>query len=145
MHPRAACSKGLERVPRAAAAVLRGKAQRAETQPAEGSKETLEHLPKGIDGEGCFRGTCSDKARGNGFKLRAARFRLDIRKKFFIVRVLRTWPRLPREAVGAPSLETLKARLARALNTLMRWKMSLLTSGRLNERIFEGPFQPRPM
>ncbi|KGL94322.1 hypothetical protein N301_01175, partial [Charadrius vociferus] len=47
----------------------------------------------------------------NGFKLEEGRFRLDIRKKFFTLRVVSPWPRLPREAVAAPSLEVFKARL----------------------------------
>ncbi|KFV47661.1 hypothetical protein N341_11918, partial [Tyto alba] len=38
-------------------------------------------------------------------------FRLDIRKKFFPVGVVRCWHRLPRAAVAAPSLEGFKARL----------------------------------
>ncbi|KFQ96081.1 hypothetical protein Y956_04056, partial [Nipponia nippon] len=44
---------------------------------------------------------------------------LDIRKKFFTVRVVRHWDRLPREAVDAPSLEVLRARLDGALGSLV--------------------------
>ncbi|KFU92062.1 hypothetical protein M959_00523, partial [Chaetura pelagica] len=55
----------------------------------------------------------------NGFKLGAGRFRLDIRKKFFTVRVVRHWNRLPRDAVDAPSLEVFKARLDRAVCDLV--------------------------
>jgi len=57
---------------------------------------------------------CCVRTKGNGFKLREGRFRLDIRKKFLTVRVVKRWHRLPREVVDAPSLETLKARLDRA-------------------------------
>ena len=56
--------------------------------------------------------------RGNSFKLKEGRFRLDIRKKFFPVRVVRPWHRFPREAVAAPSLEGFKARLDGALSNL---------------------------
>ncbi|KFQ40029.1 hypothetical protein N332_11327, partial [Mesitornis unicolor] len=55
----------------------------------------------------------------NGFKLEEGRFRLDIRKKFFTVRVVRHWHRLSREAVDAPSLEVFKARLDGALGNLV--------------------------
>ncbi|KFM08468.1 hypothetical protein AS27_08248, partial [Aptenodytes forsteri] len=55
----------------------------------------------------------------NGFKLKEGRFRLDIRKKFFTMRVVRHWNRLPREVTDAPSLELFKARLDGALSNLV--------------------------
>jgi len=86
-------------------------------------------VPEGAnrkDGEGLFTRVWSDRIRGNSCKLKKGRFRLDIRKKFFTMRVVKHWPRLPREAVAARSLAGFKARLDGALSNLGWWKMSLL-------------------
>jgi len=71
------------------------------------------------DGEGLFTRVCSDRTRGNGCKLKECRFRLDIRKKFFTMRVVKHWHRLPREAVDAPSLEVFRAGLDGALSNMV--------------------------
>lgn len=56
--------------------------------------------------------------KGYGFKQKEGRFRLEVRRKFFTLRVVRHWYRLPGEAVVAPSLEVFKARLDGALGSL---------------------------
>jgi len=53
------------------------------------------------------------------FKLKEGRFRLDIRKKLFTVRLTRHRNMLPRKTVAAPSLEVFKARLDGALRNLV--------------------------
>ena len=62
---------------------------------------------------------CYNRTRGNGFKSKEERFRLDMRKKFFTMRVVKPCPRLPGEVVDAPSLETFQAGLDRALSNLI--------------------------
>jgi len=81
------------------------------------------------DGENFFSRACCDRTRHNGFKLREGRFRLDVRKKFFTIRVVKHWNRLPREIAEAPSLETFKVRLDGALSNLVLLKLTLLAAG----------------
>jgi len=75
---------------------------------------------------------CNDRTRSNGFKLKESNFRSGIKKKFFTLRLVRHWNRLPRAAVDAPSLEVFKARLDGALTSLTELKISLLMAGGLD-------------
>ncbi|GAB0188482.1 hypothetical protein GRJ2_001313500 [Grus japonensis] len=77
-------------------------------------KEAYKKVGKGL----CTR-TWSDRTRGNGLKLKEGRFRLDMRKTVFIMRVIRHWNRLPREIVDAPCLEVFKARFDGALGNIV--------------------------
>ncbi|KAK4808063.1 hypothetical protein QYF61_017083 [Mycteria americana] len=79
-----------------------------QVRPAEkhGLFIQLEPCTEAPTGLPIYSGACSDGTRGNGFKLKEGRFRVDTRKKFFTMRVVRHWPRLPREVGDAPSLET---------------------------------------
>ena len=63
------------------------------------------------EGDRLFSRVCYKRTRGNGFTLKQGRFRLDIGKTSFTLRVVKSWHRLPREALEAPSLETAKVRL----------------------------------
>ena len=71
------------------------------------------------EGSRLFEGVSNSRTRGNGYKLKEGRLRLDIRGKFFTMRVVRCQNRLPREVVDAPSLEAFKARLDGALGSLV--------------------------
>ncbi|KFQ54144.1 hypothetical protein N334_10075, partial [Pelecanus crispus] len=71
------------------------------------------------DGGNLFNKACCDRTRSYGFKLKEGRFRLDIRKKYFTMRVVKHWHRFPREVVEAPSLATFKVRPDGALSNLI--------------------------
>jgi len=80
------------------------------------------------EGENLFSKAFCDRTRNNDFKLKKGRFKLDIKKKFFTMRVVKHWNMWPREVVEAPSLETFKARLDGTLSNLIWLKMLLLTA-----------------
>ncbi|KAM9519930.1 suppressor of IKBKE 1 isoform 1-T1 [Guaruba guarouba] len=70
------------------------------------------------------------------------RFRLDIRKKFFLVRVVRHWHRVPKDAVNTPSLAVFKAKLDRASGHMVLRKVSLLVAGGWKGVIFKALSNP---
>lgn len=68
---------------------------------------SISNLNKGVYKKvrGTFTRACSDRIRGDGFKLAEIRFRLDKRKTFLTMRVKRHWNRIAREGVDASFLE----------------------------------------
>ena len=71
------------------------------------------------DGAKPFSAVPSNRTRGNRHKLKHRKFRLNMRKNFFPLRVMESWPRLPREAVESPSPEIFKTCLDKVLCSLL--------------------------
>lgn len=62
---------------------------------------------------------CSDRRRNNDFRLEKSQFRLAIRRKFFLTRMVRQCNRMSKEVVEATGLEAFKGRLDQTLGILV--------------------------
>ena len=102
-HP----EEGHKNDPRDGTPLLQGQAERAgavqhgEEKALRDLRAAFQYLKGGCKKEGdrlLSRGCC-DRTRGNGFQLKEGRFRLDMRKRFFTVRVVRQWHRVPRDVL----------------------------------------------
>ena len=74
----------------------------------------------------CWGSVCCDRTWGNGFTLKVRKFRLD--RRFFKIRAVKNWHRLPREVVGAPFLQISKVR-GWGSELLMEPRVSLFSAG----------------
>lgn len=64
------------------------------------------------------------RPRGNDFRVKEERFRLDIRKQFFAQKLVRHWNRLPRKVLNTTSVFKTKSDRA-----LIYWVVSLSAHG----------------
>ena len=68
-----------------------------------------------VKSEGLLPPSKYDRTRGHTYKLEKQSCRLDLRKKFFSLRVHTVWNQLPKEVAEAPSLNSFKSRLDKYL------------------------------
>ena len=100
------------------------------------------------EGNKLFEKVDNCRTRGNGFKLREGRFRLDAKEKFFTERVVRCWNSCPERLwMPRPSLEVFKARLDGELGSLgccEMWRLVALpvVGGGWSFMILEVPSNP---
>lgn len=63
--------------------------------------------------------SCRDRTWNNGDKLKERKFRLDMGKKFFTLRMMRHWNRLLKEVVAAQALAVFEAKVDKTLSNLL--------------------------
>lgn len=107
-----------------------GAVQRGEEKAPGRPQSSLPVLKWGLQ-EGLFTSTWNKRTRGGGYKLKEGRFRPDIGRKFFTLRVLGHWNRLPSEV-----------RLDEILNNLVQWRVSFPMSGVWNWTVLKVSSKP---
>lgn len=81
----------------------------------------LSHFPAVYEGyqKPVLTVVLSGRMRDNRHKMKKGKFKLDVRKHFFIMRTAKHWSRLTREVVQGLSSEAFEARVNKALSNLI--------------------------
>ncbi|RMC18045.1 hypothetical protein DUI87_04923 [Hirundo rustica rustica] len=93
-----------------------------EKRRLRGDLITLYNFLKGGCGQlgvGLFLQAATDRTRGHSLRLHQGKYRLDIRKKLFMERIIKYGNNLPREVMKSPSLDVFKKRQDVALDAMV--------------------------
>jgi len=89
-------------------------------------------------GEGLLVRNCSNRTRGNGFKLKEGRISLHDRKEFFTIR---HWNRFPQRSWRCPIPVSVQGQARWGFGNTIQWGASLTTAGGLKPYGLQGPFK----